>query len=148
MVPPRDPSLTQQCQALFAKYSTFMDAELQQRALEYNALSVRPTVAQQNLQPMPRWEIKRSLLLRKLEGNAGEADELRERPAWMQEGGEGVGGSGEVPGEGVPGVVGVPSAPQPGKVLAPEVDLLGVAPEEPTSPANGRWWWGVMWCCC
>lgn len=129
MATPRDPALTQQCEALFAKYASFMDAELQQRALEYGALHLRPAVAQQNLQPMPKWEKRRSLLLRKLDGGMGGADELRERPGWMQEG-EGS----ETP-EGVP-TLAVPA--QAVKVPQPDVDLLGVAPEEAVSPAvNG-----------
>lgn len=129
MIPPRDPALSQQCQALFTKYASFMDAELQQRALEYGALHLRPAIAQQNLQPMPKWEKRRSLLLRKLDGGMGEADELRERPGWMQqeEGSEAREGSGALE---------VPA--QPVKVPQPDIDLLGVAPEEGVSPAaNG-----------
>ena len=43
-----------------------MDAELQQRAVEYGGLATRPGVAKQNVLPMPRWEHRKSLLMRRL----------------------------------------------------------------------------------
>lgn len=43
-----------------------MDAELQQRAVEYWGLGSRPDVAKQNVLPMPHWEKRKSLLLRRL----------------------------------------------------------------------------------
>lgn len=43
-----------------------MDAELQQRAVEYWGLGSRPEVAKQNVLPMPHWEKRKSLLLRRL----------------------------------------------------------------------------------
>ncbi len=43
-----------------------MDAELQQRAVEYGGLATRPAVAKQNVLPMPRWEHRKSLLMRRL----------------------------------------------------------------------------------
>lgn len=43
-----------------------MDAELQQRAVEYWGLGQRPEVAKQNVLPMPHWEKRKSLLLRRL----------------------------------------------------------------------------------
>ena len=44
----------------------FLDAELQQRAVEYLGLEARPEVAKQNVVPMPPWEKRRSLLLRRM----------------------------------------------------------------------------------
>ena len=44
-----------------------MDAELQQRAVEYWGLGLRPEVAKQNVLAMPHWEKRKSLLLRRLE---------------------------------------------------------------------------------
>ena len=43
-----------------------MEAELQQRAVEYWGLGERPDVAKQNVLPMPPWEKRTSLLLRRL----------------------------------------------------------------------------------
>ena len=43
-----------------------MDAELQQRAMEYGGLATRPAVAKQNVLPMPHWENRKSLLMRRL----------------------------------------------------------------------------------
>ena len=48
------------------RYQSFMDAELQQRAVEYGGLATRPGVAKQNVLPMPHWEKRKSLLLRRL----------------------------------------------------------------------------------
>ena len=43
-----------------------MDVELQQRAVEYLNLERRPELAAQNVTPMPRWEKRKSLLLRRM----------------------------------------------------------------------------------
>ncbi len=48
------------------RYQSYMDAELQQRAVEYGGLATRPAVAKQNVLPMPHWEKRKSLLLRRL----------------------------------------------------------------------------------
>ena len=44
---------------------SFVDVELQQRAVEYKGLEKRPDVAQRNLSAMPPWEKRKSLLLRR-----------------------------------------------------------------------------------
>lgn len=44
----------------------YMDAELQQRAVEYRGLSARQAVAAAALQPLPKWDKRTSLLLRRL----------------------------------------------------------------------------------
>lgn len=43
-----------------------MDAELAQRAVEYRGLSARADVAAAAVQPLPKWEKRTSLLLRRL----------------------------------------------------------------------------------
>ena len=43
-----------------------MDAELQQRAVEYLGLERRPDVAARNVTAMPPWEKRKSLLLRRM----------------------------------------------------------------------------------
>ena len=43
-----------------------MDAELQQRAVEYIGLEQRPEVAKRNVIGMPPWEKRKSLLLRRM----------------------------------------------------------------------------------
>jgi AP-2 complex subunit alpha len=68
------------------RYSSAADAELQQRAVEYRGLSSRPEAAAVALQPLPPWEKRASLLLRRLaERQADGEDETREQPAWLQE---------------------------------------------------------------
>ena len=44
----------------------FLDAELQQRAVEYLGLERRPDVAKRNVAGMPPWEKRKSLLLRRM----------------------------------------------------------------------------------
>lgn len=69
---------------VLGRYSHYMDAELQQRAVEYEQLKRRLPVARAALAPLPRWEKRSSLLLRRLAEKEGEgADESRERPAWL-----------------------------------------------------------------
>jgi AP-2 complex subunit alpha len=68
------------------RYSSAADAELQQRAVEYRGLSSRPDAAAVALQPLPPWEKRASLLLRRLAEKQGDGeDESREQPAWLQE---------------------------------------------------------------
>lgn len=68
------------------RYSSAADAELQQRAVEYRGLSSRPDAAAVALQPLPPWEKRASLLLRRLAERQGDGeDESREQPAWFQE---------------------------------------------------------------
>ena len=43
-----------------------MDVELQQRAVEYLSLERRPELARANVTPMPPWEKRKSLLLRRM----------------------------------------------------------------------------------
>ncbi|GMH38541.1 hypothetical protein BSKO_06425 [Bryopsis sp. KO-2023] len=57
---------------VFERYSRVADAELQQRAVEYLALARQPpSVALQYIQPMPRWESKKSSLMRRLAAQDG-----------------------------------------------------------------------------
>ena len=44
---------------------SFMDMELQQRAVEYGGLERMPDVASRNVTAMPPWEKRKSLLLRR-----------------------------------------------------------------------------------
>ena len=43
-----------------------LDAELAQRAVEYRGLAARREVARAAVQPLPKWEKRTSLLLRRL----------------------------------------------------------------------------------
>jgi hypothetical protein len=53
-----------------------MDADLQQRAVEYAALVHDPArAAQQYVLPMPKWEERESMLLRRLQQQEGGDDE-------------------------------------------------------------------------
>lgn len=63
---PNDEQLLQQVGAVYERYSHFMDADLQQRAVEYQGLLKRPDVANRNVTAMPKWEKRKSLLLRRM----------------------------------------------------------------------------------
>ena len=60
-----------------------MNPEIQQRALEYKALCNNPDIASIALQTLPEWEVKKSVLLRKLVGKDASAEEARDRPSWL-----------------------------------------------------------------
>ncbi|GAB4815001.1 hypothetical protein N2152v2_002047 [Parachlorella kessleri] len=83
---PDSAALRQAVAEVYERYSQYMDPELQQRAVEYRGLAERPGAAAAALQPLPKWDRKTSLLLRRLAEKEGEeADEQRERPAWLQQ---------------------------------------------------------------
>lgn len=63
---PNDDQLRQQISAVYERYSHFMDADLQQRAVEYMGLMKHPDVASRNVTAMPKWEKRKSLLLRRM----------------------------------------------------------------------------------
>lgn len=63
---PNDDQLRQQVGAVYERYSHFMDADLQQRAVEYQGLLKHPEVANRNVTAMPKWEKRKSLLLRRM----------------------------------------------------------------------------------
>lgn len=63
---PNDAQLRQQISAVYERYSHFMDADLQQRAVEYMGLMKHPDVASRNVTAMPKWEKRKSLLLRRM----------------------------------------------------------------------------------
>lgn len=63
---PNDDQLRQQIGAVYERYSHFMDADLQQRAVEYQGLLKHPDVANRNVTAMPKWEKRKSLLLRRM----------------------------------------------------------------------------------
>ena len=62
-----------------------LDTEIQQRATEYKELLRHPEAAKIALQPLPLWEMRDSVLLRKLVQKEVSIDEARERPVWMNE---------------------------------------------------------------
>ena len=59
-------ALRQAVAEVYERYSQYMDPELQQRAVEYRGLAERPGAAAAALQPLPKWDRKTSLLLRRL----------------------------------------------------------------------------------
>jgi Arc/MetJ family transcription regulator len=52
--------------AVLQRYASTLDAELAQRAVEYRSLTARRTIAAAAVQPLPKWEKRTSLLLRRL----------------------------------------------------------------------------------
>lgn len=63
---PNNAALREAVEAVLARYSGTMDAELAQRAIEYRQLAARLDVARAAVQPLPKWEKRASLLLRRL----------------------------------------------------------------------------------
>lgn len=63
--------------------SRSIDAEVQQRANEYKVLGSNPEASTIAMQTLPTWELKNSVLLRKLAGSDSYPDEFREQPSWM-----------------------------------------------------------------
>ena len=55
-----------QVMEVLSRYARFMDADLQQRAVEYMGLVLHPDVAKRNVTSKPPWEKRGSLLLRRL----------------------------------------------------------------------------------
>ncbi len=77
---PNDAQLRQQISAVYERYSHFMDADLQQRAVEYQGLMKLPDVASRNVTAMPKWEKRKSLLLRRMaEKEVGLVDEKKRK---------------------------------------------------------------------
>lgn len=140
---PDNGTLRQAVDDVLRRYSRFMDAELQQRAVEYGALAARLPMARTALAPLPHWEKRSSLLLRRLAEREGEeADEVRERPAWLvaSEGDEEASqpGSATTQATGVgavraPAVSSAPSSAKAANGVADLLDLLDLG--EPSQPA-------------
>lgn len=83
---PSDADLASAVAEVMRRHATAPDAEIQQRAMEYTGFAGRPTAEAVAVQMLPPWEKRTSLLLRRLAEREGEGEEeLRERPAWMQE---------------------------------------------------------------
>lgn len=81
---PADASLAASVAQVLERYTAAADPELQQRAVEYRGLATRPAASAVALAPLPPWEKRASLLLRRLAERQGEGeDESREQPAWM-----------------------------------------------------------------
>lgn len=82
---PTDSELASVVQSVLSRYINSIDAEIQQRAIEYQKLAQLPQAATLALAPLPPWEKRTSLLLRRLTERQGIGeDEARDQPAWMQ----------------------------------------------------------------
>ncbi|PIN00985.1 Vesicle coat complex AP-2, alpha subunit [Handroanthus impetiginosus] len=64
---PPDQELQKQIWAIFSKYESCIDAEIQQRAVEYQALSMKGAALMDVLAEMPKFPERQSSLLRKAE---------------------------------------------------------------------------------
>lgn len=80
---PEDHKRTQEINSLIEGATKSLDVEVQQRAMEYRGLSYKDAAAEIALQPLPVWEVKSSVLLRRLVRSDSSLDETRERPSWM-----------------------------------------------------------------
>ena len=152
-------ALRKQVAAVLEHHRNFMDPELQQRAIEYYSLlkaggttTTGTDIAAVALQPLPKWEKKGSLLLRRLAQKAAEeGDEAREIPAWLsqleeEEGrGENGGGGGSAQlGEGVVGAIAAGdggdghSQPSTAKVASQVPDLMDLLDLRETPPTGSE----------
>eukprot|EP00873_Tetraselmis_striata_P008662 jgi/Tetstr1/428926/TSEL_018902.t1 len=68
-----DPTLKQTISETFKKYQRFADAELQQRAVEYDSLASRPPLKDSVLGLMPAYPDRESSLLKRLAATTGTA---------------------------------------------------------------------------
>ncbi|DBA96016.1 hypothetical protein WJX77_003113 [Trebouxia sp. C0004] len=130
---PNDAQLRQQISAVYERYSHFMDADLQQRAVEYQGLMKQPDVASRNVTAMPKWEKRKSLLLRRMAEKEGEEEETQQKPVWLQEDGQEVGSptaanAGQLHLEG----------PTPTQPMDPQgaADFIGLDDDTPVSNGN------------
>eukprot|EP00891_Asterochloris_glomerata_P007006 jgi/Astpho2/7006/fgenesh1_pm.00107_%23_19_t len=88
---PENAKLQQLVGDVFDRYSRYIDADLQQRAVEFAGLLAHPDVARRNVTAMPKWEKRRSLLLRRMAEKEGEEEEVQQKPVWMQDDADGQG---------------------------------------------------------
>lgn len=72
---PPDPQLQGAVMAVFTKHESFMDAEVQQRAVEYAVLGKRGTAMADILAEMPKFPERESALIKKVEDTEGDAPE-------------------------------------------------------------------------
>lgn len=81
---PTDTELASTVRNVLGRYMNSIDADIQQRAIEYQKLAQLPQAATLALAPLPPWEKRTSLLLRRLTERQGVGeDEARDQPAWM-----------------------------------------------------------------
>ncbi|KAJ7297615.1 hypothetical protein O6H91_Y045300 [Diphasiastrum complanatum] len=73
---PGDPELQKQVLSVFKKYETYLDAEVQQRAIEYFVLSQKGPSMVDIMAEMPKFPERQSALLKKAEDTDGDAAEL------------------------------------------------------------------------
>ncbi|XP_027347912.1 AP-2 complex subunit alpha-1-like isoform X2 [Abrus precatorius] len=72
---PSDPELQNQIWAIFKKYESCIEVEIQQRAVEYFALSRKGTALMDILAEMPKYPERQSALIKKVEDNEVDAAE-------------------------------------------------------------------------
>eukprot|EP00884_Botryococcus_braunii_P018832 jgi/Botrbrau1/5632/Bobra.55_1s0021.1 len=104
---PDDQALKAEVDAVYDRYGRYLDADLQQRAVEYKGLEKRVDVALRNVQAMPPWLKRRSLLLRRMAEKEGEdVEELQQKPVWLQDDEDGeTDGAAAAPKLGAPAIV-------------------------------------------
>ncbi|KAK6144275.1 hypothetical protein DH2020_021095 [Rehmannia glutinosa] len=79
---PPDQELQHQIWAIFSKYESCIDAEIQQRAVEYHALSMKGAALMDILAEMPKFPERQSSLIRKAENT--EADTAEQSAAKLR----------------------------------------------------------------
>ncbi|KAL3622861.1 hypothetical protein CASFOL_033469 [Castilleja foliolosa] len=72
---PPDQELQRQIWAIFSKYESCIDAEIQQRAVEYHALSVKGAALMDILAEMPKFPERQSSLIKKAEDSEADTAE-------------------------------------------------------------------------
>ncbi|KAL6537958.1 hypothetical protein OROHE_012245 [Orobanche hederae] len=72
---PPDQELQKQIWAIFSKYESCIDAEIQQRAVEYHALSIKGAALMDILAEMPKFPERQSSLIKKAEDSEADTAE-------------------------------------------------------------------------
>lgn len=115
---------TQNVMTVFKRYASFADQELQQRAVEYEALLANRTLGTEVLAEMPKFPERESSLLKTIEAREGDSQEvsvMRRRQAAAEAAGE----------------LEESAAPEPVEPEQTEGDILGVGLDaaQATAPA-------------
>ncbi|KAL7611634.1 hypothetical protein Lser_V15G07960 [Lactuca serriola] len=123
---PPDPELQNQIWAIFSKYETCIDTEIQQRAVEYFALSRKGEALMDILAEMPKFPERESSLIKKAEDTEADTAELSAIKSRTQ---QQASNALVVTSEREP--------PQLGMVKIPSVDHNSVSVDQELTQANG-----------
>ncbi|KAJ0968600.1 hypothetical protein J5N97_025517 [Dioscorea zingiberensis] len=129
---PPDPELQEQIWAIFRKYESYIDVEIQQRAVEYFALSRKGAALVDILAEMPKFPERQSSLLKKAEDtevDTAEQSAIKLRSQQQMS-------NALVVTDQPPSSSSVPVS-QPGPVKMPSQNMEGSSPDQAMTKVNG-----------